>query len=1038
MKKILIVICGLVLTGALQAQIIHVPVDFPTIQMAIDSAANGDTVLISPGTYLENLYISAKNITLASLYLTTHDTSYISQTILDGNQNGSVVHLEHVDSTFLICGFTITHGRSLGGGGIWGQFSRPTFRNLIIIQNSAYTCEVVCGHGGGIYLFDSHSLMENLKISGNSADEDGGGICLYSSKAIMKNVVISGNSSGFTGGGIGSGSSSLVMSKVTIKDNYAKMAGGLCLGENSVFDTIQRCNIFRNSALKGNDIYSGSLVKIIVDTFSVLSPTRYHAEPLANFTFDIQHSRDQQVNADLYVSPEGNNNNTGLSAVDPLKTIHHAFSIILTDRLNPHVIHLLDGTYSPSANQDLFPLCIPDYISLAGSSPSRVILDADSTGSVFSFDHVVGNGLSGLTITGGNSGYGGGIFCSFSDPHLENLIVKRNTSQNIGSGIYCINSNPIISNSEISYNGRGGGAYFHLSNPVFKNVICNQNTGCGIICSRSNPVMEGVTISGNFGGGLNCSRSILKFDSITRCNIFDNCNVNDGNDLITDTTMHVVLDTFSVLHPVGFHAAPIEKYSFNILHGKHLQHNSDLFVSPAGDNRNSGITPKDPLKTIFCAFSSILADSLNLHSVHLSGGIYSPSKTGEPFPLKTPDYLIVKGESEEKVILDAEGQENTIIISGNVLTHLQNMTIIGTNSLWSYRGAIDIKNSDPFLENLKITNNLSIGIAMNHASPTVNNVEITFNAGTGIYCVFESNPRLNNVVINGNGDDGVECWDISNAILNNVTISHNGNYGLDSYNSSPTLKNVLIIGNPIGLSSKSSSPILENVTFADNGVPGGSCIFLYDSQTILTNSILWNNTAHEIYLGGGKITISYSDLKGGQDSIADNNHGVVQWLEGNIDADPQFSNTLEHPFSLLRSSPCVNAGVPDTTGLNLPATDITDNPRIWNGRVDMGAYEWNNVGTEEYRILNNEIRISNFPNPVVSGTTFHYEVRESCQVRLEIFDSFGRKIAEPGNGYQQQGKQEISWTASALPAGIYFYRMNAGNNIAIGKIVVVK
>jgi hypothetical protein len=59
------------------ATIINVPADFGTIQMAIDSSSNGDTVLVQPNTYYENINFNGHNIVLGSLFLTTGDTSYI-------------------------------------------------------------------------------------------------------------------------------------------------------------------------------------------------------------------------------------------------------------------------------------------------------------------------------------------------------------------------------------------------------------------------------------------------------------------------------------------------------------------------------------------------------------------------------------------------------------------------------------------------------------------------------------------------------------------------------------------------------------------------------------------------------------------------------------------------------------------------------------------------------------------------------------------------------------------------------------------------
>ena len=84
----------LIFSVNLSATIINIPTDQPTIQAGIDVAVDADTVLVQPGTYIENINYNGKNIIVASLFLTIQDTSYISQTIIDGNQNGSVVIFE--------------------------------------------------------------------------------------------------------------------------------------------------------------------------------------------------------------------------------------------------------------------------------------------------------------------------------------------------------------------------------------------------------------------------------------------------------------------------------------------------------------------------------------------------------------------------------------------------------------------------------------------------------------------------------------------------------------------------------------------------------------------------------------------------------------------------------------------------------------------------------------------------------------------------------------------------------------------------------
>jgi hypothetical protein len=73
------------------ATIIEVPGDFATIQAGINSSADGDTVLVWPDTYVENIDFNGHSIVLGSLFLTTGDDSYIATTVVDGNAAGSVI-----------------------------------------------------------------------------------------------------------------------------------------------------------------------------------------------------------------------------------------------------------------------------------------------------------------------------------------------------------------------------------------------------------------------------------------------------------------------------------------------------------------------------------------------------------------------------------------------------------------------------------------------------------------------------------------------------------------------------------------------------------------------------------------------------------------------------------------------------------------------------------------------------------------------------------------------------------------------------------
>ena len=188
--KLFFIFIMFILSSLLTAIIINVPSDQPTIQAGIDIASAPDTVLVQPGTYVENINYYNKSITVASLLLTTQNSLYISQTIIDGNSIGSVVTFEYgEDADAVLYGFTITNGHSVNGGGIFCESSSPSLKYLLIRDNSTID------FGSGLYCFDANPSLENVTIADNTAGWDGGGIsCHYSSHPILMNSILWDNS----------------------------------------------------------------------------------------------------------------------------------------------------------------------------------------------------------------------------------------------------------------------------------------------------------------------------------------------------------------------------------------------------------------------------------------------------------------------------------------------------------------------------------------------------------------------------------------------------------------------------------------------------------------------------------------------------------------------------------------------------------------------------------------------------------------------------------------------------------------------------
>ena len=225
-----------------EGHVLYVPDDFETIQAAIDTSQDGDTVVVRQGRYVENINFSGKNIVVASLFLTTGDEDYIEETVIDGDENGTVVTFENGETEdAMLIGFTIQNGQNEHGAGIYCNTTSPTINNCIITNNRTE------GSGGGIRCWNSRSLINNCSFSNNLAGY-GGGIDVNSgSETTIINCTFVNNEASGNGGGIHCGYSTLHLNDSYIIENSAGLHGGgiWCGGSTSY---IQNCTISDNSA----------------------------------------------------------------------------------------------------------------------------------------------------------------------------------------------------------------------------------------------------------------------------------------------------------------------------------------------------------------------------------------------------------------------------------------------------------------------------------------------------------------------------------------------------------------------------------------------------------------------------------------------------------------------------------------------------------------------------------------------------------------------------------------------------------------------
>ncbi len=934
----------------------YVPADYETIQEAIDAAECGDTVLVEDGIYTGP---GNRNIDFLGKVITVRSENGPENCIIDCQRAGRGFYFHNSeDVNSVLDGFTITNGFS--GSGIYCRDSSPMITNCIISGNLASS-------GGGIFCRESNPTIIDCTISGNSAYEGGGIYCGWSSSPVITNCTISGNSADRGGGIYGYGSLTITnctfsrnTAKGTDRYRYGRGGGIFCSGGNL---TVTNC-IFSGNAAEGTDwpgtggaIYSDRNTSSIINcTFAKNSAPNGNA--LACDSGD--HSYPSNLQLTNCILTDGGNEIWNNDA----STISITYSNVEGGWQGNGNIDA-DPCFALSTDYHLMPdsTCIdagdPNYITEPNETDlegkPRIIGSRIDMGAYEYEPNSPAIAISASAVS---------FYCvkDWSKPAPQTLLIRNCGTGTLGWEIIAdcnwLQAAPA--------NGVSTGQIDEITLTVDPNFLAPGYYSCILTVLDPNAANSPVKV-----------RVTMPVGILLRVPSPDYPTIQAAIDAAVDYDMVLVADGTYTDHGnrnISFRGKAITVRSENgpnncIIDCQGSYFGFDFSYHEDEDSVLDGFTITNGYHGIACWWESSPTITNCIISNNTGSGIYCDESS------PTITNCVVSNNADSGIQCRWSGNPT-----------ITNCTIIGNSARYDGGGIYCGWYSSPTITNCTIKGNSSHGygggifgygnltitncnISENSAGRgggiygygnlTIANSAITGNSaeeegasGGGIFYVDQEDSggtfKVSNCTITGNSarsGGGIEswgnwwyCWD-ANIMITNCTISGNSaeldGGGIRCYgNLTVTLANCTITGNKAG-----------------NDGGGIDSWGGWDASTMITNCILWGNEAQDgpqIYLESGSIAgVNYTDVQGGQDDVYLGEDCTLDWGLGNINSDPCFvvpgywdANNfwVEGDYYLLPDSLCIDAGDPNY----IPEpneTDIDGNPRVIDGRIDMGAYE---------------------------------------------------------------------------------------------------
>jgi hypothetical protein len=167
-----------------------------------------------------------------------------------------------------------------------------------------------------------------------------------------------------------------------------------------------------------------------------------------------------------------------------------------------------------------------------------------------------------------------------------------------------------------------------------------------------------------------------------------------------------------------------------------------------------------------------------------------------------------------------------------------------------------------------------------------------------------------------------------------------------------------------------------------------------------------------------------------------NGTDLISTLGANfVVTDPLFTDEFEDDFTITESSPAVDAGEHEPFGFKV---------MYFGEGVDIGAYETGSVGTvgiedeNGYKMPAEYSLDQNYPNPFNPTTNIRFSLTNSGMVSLKVYNLLGEEVAVLLNQEMGIGVHTVSFNASNLSSGMYFYTIKVGEFTSTKKMMLIK